>query len=313
MNKMIPITVIGGPTATGKTKLSLELAKRFNGEIISADSMQIYKKMDIGTAKPTQEEMCGIPHHLVDIIEPHENFSVAKYVELSKHTAEDIDNRGKMPILVGGTGLYIDSLIQNITFFKEPQSNHALRQELQAKYDSGKAEEMYAELVKIDPLTAEKFHPNNAVKLIRALEVYYETGKTLTQWAEKSRENPSPFKAAYMVLNFSDRQKLYDRIDLRVDMMMSAGLLKEAEEIYNMHLPLGSTAAAAIGYKELFSYFDGDCSLGEAVDKIKLNSRRYAKRQLTWFKRNKDVKWIEASLPFEEICKLATDYITKKA
>lgn len=310
-SKKIPLIVIGGPTATGKTRLSVELAKKLDGEIISADSMQIYRGMNIGTAKPTKEEMCGIPHHLMDIIEPTENFSVARFTALAHAAAEDINCRGKLPIVVGGTGLYIDSMVENITFFDQYDDNHALRAELQEKYDSGKAEEMYTELMKVDPETAEKFHHNNAVKLIRALEVYYNTGVTLSEWARRSHQNPSPYKTAYLVLNFADRNQLYQRIDLRVDQMITSGLVEEARKIYELNLPQGSTAGAAIGYKELFDYFDGKITLTEAADRIKLYSRRYAKRQLTWFKRNENAKWLEASCSFEEVCKAAENYIKK--
>lgn len=309
--KRIPLIVIGGPTATGKTRLSVEIAKRFNAEIISADSMQIYRGMDIGTAKPTKKEMDGIRHYLMDMVEPTENFSVAKFVSIAKEKIDEIGNSGKIPVIVGGTGLYIDSLVQNITFFDQDET-HILRRQLQEKYHSGMAEDMYAELMAVDPETAEKFHYNNAVKLIRALEVYYSTGVTLSEWARRSRQNPSPYKTAYLALNFSERQLLYERINKRVDAMISLGLIEEAYKIYSLDLPQGSTAAAAIGYKELFSYFKNEISLEEAIDKIKLNSRRYAKRQLTWFKRNKDIEWLEASLPFEELCIQAENIIKEK-
>ena len=306
-DKKIPIVAIVGPTASGKTSLSVSLAKEFNGEIISGDSMQIYKKMNIGTAKPTEEEKQGIPHHLFDIFDPSESYSVAKYVSDAKEAVNGVISRNSLPIICGGTGLYIDSFISNVPFF-EQENIHPLREALQKEYDVDKGESLYEELKKGDPAAAEKIHKNNAVKLIRAVEIL-RSGRTLTEQVRLTEEAESPYEPLYIGLNFEDRSILYDRIEKRVDIMMEEGLLKEAEMLYKQNL--SATARAAIGYKELFSYFDGECTLNEAVEAIKINTRHYAKRQLTWFRRNKNTVFIEASQPFEKILEDAKKYMVK--
>lgn len=306
-DRKIPIVAIVGPTASGKTALSVALAKEFNGEIISGDSMQIYRTMDIGTAKPTEEEKQGIPHHLFDILEPSESYSVARYCADAKKAAEEITGRNRLPVICGGTGLYIDSFISNVPFF-EQEDIHPLREQLQKEYDIDKGESLYNELKKGDPVAAEKIHKNNAVKLIRAVEIL-RSGRTLTKQVELTKETKSPYEPLYIGLDFSNRELLYRRIEKRVDIMMETGLLKEAENLYNREL--SATAKAAIGYKELFSYFDGSCSLKEAVETIKINTRHYAKRQLTWFRRNKNTVFIEASQPFEKILEEAENYMEK--
>lgn len=297
MTKKIPVVAIVGPTASGKTSLSVALAKKYDGEIVSGDSMQIYKGMDIGTAKPTEEEKQGIPHHLFDIVEPSESYSVARYCRDAKTAVEDITRRNKLPIICGGTGLYIDSFISNVPFF-EQEDVHPLREALMKEYEADKGESLYMELEKGDPVAAAKIHKNNAVKLIRAVEIL-RSGRTLTQQAQLTKQTESPYQPLYIGLNFSDRELLYQRIERRVDMMIKAGLLEEAERLYNTNL--SATARAAIGYKELFAYFDGNCTLEEAANAIKINTRHYAKRQLTWFRRNKNAVFIEASQPFEKI------------
>ncbi len=293
-----PVLVIAGPTASGKTRLAVEIARRHRGEVISADSMQIYRGMDIGTAKPTMEERRGVPHHLLDIVDPAEPFSVADYVALAHRTAAEIAARGNLPILCGGTGLYIDSFIGNLTFFPETGGG-AARAALQERYRREGGEALHRALRAVDPETAEKVHPNNAVRLVRALEVFEETGVPLSEWGRRARQTPSPYAPLFLGLRFADRAALYARIDARVDAMMAAGLETEARRLRERGA--GATAAAAIGYKELFDFFDGECTREEAVERIQLHSRRYAKRQMTWFRRNDAIHWLEASRPGEEI------------
>ena len=281
------IPVIAGPTASGKTSLSIELAKRYNGEIVSADSMQIYKNMDIATAKPDEEEMRGIPHHLIGIINPDDEFSVAQYKTRAIEAIEDILSRGKMPIVVGGTGLYIDTLINNTEFLDYEKSD--IRSTLEKRNENEGTEGLWNELNCIDPQTAQKLHLNDTKRIIRALEVYYSTGKTITEQRELSHINESPYNWCLIGLNADDRQYLYDRINLRVDIMLEMGLLKEAEEFFSSDV--SHTAIQAIGYKELKPYIDGEKSLDDAVEKLKMETRRYAKRQLTWFRRYSDINW----------------------
>ena len=289
MDKKIKLVVVTGPTASGKTGLSIELAKRFQGEIISADSMQIYKQMNIATAKPTVEEMKGIPHYLMDFLSPEQSFSVSEFVTLAREKIRDIASRGKLPMVVGGTGLYINSLIDHISF-EETQHNEAYRQRLYEEAQKDGGESLYKRLCEIDPESAAEIHPNNLVRVIRAVEIFDTTGLTMTQHKKQSRMQPSPYDLCMIGLNFADRQKLYERINLRVDQMMENGLLKEAEEILKRDDL--KTAWNAIGYKELKPYFDGQSSLEECVEKIKQESRRYAKRQLTWFRRDKRIQWL---------------------
>ncbi|TQI65848.1 tRNA (adenosine(37)-N6)-dimethylallyltransferase MiaA [Clostridium sp. KNHs216] len=285
----IPVAAVVGPTASGKSRLAVELALSRNGEVISADSMQIYKGMNIGTAKPTAEEMRGVPHHLIDFAPLSQPFSVADYVSLASDCISEVYARGRLPVIAGGTGLYIRSLLQNIRF-TENDKDEALRKDLAEKAEKLGVQTLIDELRSFDPASAQRIHPNNLGRVIRAIEIYRTTGVTMTEQLELSRQMPSPYDACIIGLDFQDRQKLYDRINLRVDRMMQEGLLAEAEEILNR--PGAQTAMQAIGYKELLPYFRSECSLDEAVESIKRESRRYAKRQLTWFRRDENIHWI---------------------
>lgn len=285
-----PIIVVLGPTASGKTALAVELAKLYNGEVISADSMQIYKGMDILTAKPTEEEKQGIKHHLMDFLEPETDFSVADYVKLANFAVDDISRRGKIPILTGGTGLYINSLIDNIKF-DDTTGDKEYRERLLAIANEKGNRYLWERLLEVDEETALSVHENNISRVIRALEVFEKTGERLSEHKKSSRLEESRFEPAMIGLTFSDRQMLYDRINKRVDAMIDDGLVNEAKEIYyNRNL---NTAHQAIGYKELIPYFSGQASLEECIEKIKMETRRYAKRQLTWFRRDKRINWIE--------------------
>lgn len=287
--KKIPVIAVVGPTASGKTSLSIEIAKRFNGQVVSADSMQIYEKMNIATAKPTEDEMQGIPHHLIGFQPIDKKFSVAEYVQLANECIHKIHNAGDLPVIAGGTGLYIDSLLQNIQFSKE-ESNEEIRQELTALFDEKGAEYMLDWLREIDSETASRLHLNDKSRIIRALEIYKLTGKTLTEQKVFSRIEETPYDVLYIGINYRDRNLLYDRINLRVDLMLENGLLEEAEEFYK--IPADKTACQAIGYKELAPYFKGDATLEECVEKLKLETRHYAKRQLTWFRKNENINWV---------------------
>jgi len=290
------LAVVCGPTASGKTKLAVDLAREFDGEIVSADSMQIYKGMDIASAKPTEEEKTGIPHHLMDFLDPREPFSVADYAILARKAIADIHSRGKMPIMCGGTGLYINTVVDNIEF-DDTGSDPAYRAEMKALAEEKGVGYLLDMLAKIDPQTASQLHENNVKRIIRALEVYRTSGRTMTEQKAASRLNPSPYEPCMMMIDWQ-RETLYERIDRRVDIMLEAGLLEEAREFFT-HTDY-STAAQAIGYKELKPYLDGERSLGECVDDLKRGTRRYAKRQLTWFKKDSRIKHI---LPLSD-----TDY-----
>lgn len=288
-NGKIRVAAVVGPTASGKTALGVEIAKALNGEVISADSMQIYKGMDIATAKPTAEEMQGIPHHLIDFLDRGTAFSVADYVELAGKAIRDVDSRGKLPVIVGGTGLYISSLLENIKF-ADIECDENLRKRLENEAAEKGNEYLFEKLKTVDPETAAELHPNNLVRVIRALEVFELTGKKLSRYKAESRMEETPYDSVIIGLSYSDRQKLYDRINRRVDIMIESGLVEEARAVYesgNM-----KTAGNAIGYKELIPYFRNECSLGECVEKIKQETRRYAKRQLTWFRKNAKIHWI---------------------
>ena len=287
--KKIPVIAVVGPTSSGKTSLSIEIAKRFGGQVVSADSMQIYEKMNIATAKPTEDEMQGVPHHLIGFQPIDKKFSVAEYVQLANECIHKIHNAGDLPVIAGGTGLYIDLLLQNIQFSKE-ESNEELRQELTALFDEKGAEYMLEWLREIDPETANRLHLNDKSRIVRALEIYKLTGKTLTEQKVISRLEETPYDVLYIGINYRDRNVLYDRINLRVDLMIENGLLEEAEEFYN--IPQDKTACQAIGYKELAPYFRGDLALEDCVEKLKLETRHYAKRQLTWFRKNENVNWV---------------------
>lgn len=289
--KKIPVVAVVGPTASGKSRLAVELALRKNGEVISADSMQIYKGMQIGTAKPAPEEMRRVPHHLIDFVELTQPFSVADYVELAAKCIQEVHSRRKLPILAGGTGLYVRSLLHNIQF-TECDRDEALRAALFRKAGQEGPQALVEELRQFDPESAERIHPNNVGRIIRAIEIYRTSGITMTEQIKRSKQVPSPYQACVIGLDYRNRQTLYDRINLRVDQMMESGLLAEAQEVLSH--PGAPTALQAIGYKELAPYFRGECSLEEAVESIKRETRRYAKRQLTWFRRDEEVRWIMA-------------------
>ncbi|MEG1778585.1 MAG: tRNA (adenosine(37)-N6)-dimethylallyltransferase MiaA [Oscillospiraceae bacterium] len=285
----IPVIGVVGPTASGKTKLAIELCKRYNGEVVSADSMQIYRYMSIGTARPTEQETEGIPHHMMGFAMPDETFSVAKYVAMAGEAIADIHSRGKIAVVAGGTGLYIDSLLNNIQF-SEGKSDEQLRNELSQIAAEQSPQVLWDMLNDIDPQTAQTLHPNNVWRVIRAIEVYRLTGKTMYQTQLESRTQPSPYNACLIGINFRDRQKLYDRVNLRVDIMLEKGLIEEAKQL--LRLGFTGTAHQAIGYKELMPYIEGELPLEVCVDTLKQESRRYAKRQLTWFRRNAKINWL---------------------
>ncbi len=285
----IKVVVVAGPTASGKTALGVEIAKAFDGEVVSADSMQIYKGMDIATAKPTKEEMQEIPHHLIDFLDREKAFSVADYVELAGEKIRDITSRGKLPVIVGGTGLYISSLIDNIKF-PDIKSDPNIRMKIEKEMEEKGREAVFERLKACDPETAAELHYNNTVRVIRALEVFEITGRKLSNFKEESRLEPSPYDAVMLGLNYSDRQKLYERINLRVDKMVEEGLIEEARAVYMTGQM--KTAANAIGFKELIPYFENKADLDECIDKIKQETRRYAKRQLTWFRKNAKIQWV---------------------
>lgn len=279
----IKVVAVVGPTASGKTGLAIEIAKEFGGEVVSADSMQIYKGMDIATAKPAEEEMQGIVHHLIDFVSPEDTYSVAQFVQDAKKCIADIVSRGKLPVIAGGTGLYVDSLLNGIDFGEVPD-NAQMRRKLKDRMNNEGSAVLLEELRGIDPETASGLHENNTGRIIRALEVYYLTGETISQQKIKSRLSGSDYDPLYICIEYSDRQKLYDRIEKRVDMMVQSGLIEEAKDY--VFLPEETTAKQAIGYKELKPWFRNECSLKEALDNLKKETRHYAKRQLTWFRRN---------------------------
>ena len=285
------ILVIVGPTASGKTRMAVELAKAHNGEVVSADSMQIYRRMDIGTAKPTAEEMDGVPHHMSDVADPEEDFSVARYVEMASACVDDIFSRGKLPIVAGGTGLYVDSLLSGRTFAAfSPESS--LRQELEGELAERGGEAMLAELSRVDLEAAARLHPNDHKRIVRALEVYRSTGKTISEHNRETRALPPRYEALTIGLNFQDRADLWARIDQRVDQMAAAGLEREVRELLSSGLSPRCTAMQAIGYKEFVAAVEGTMTWREAEELVKLRSRQYAKRQLTWFRRNPEVHWL---------------------
>ncbi len=285
----IPLIAIVGPTASGKTSLAVEVCKRYGAEAVSCDSMQIYKGMDIATAKPTSEEMSGIPHHLIGFLNPDESFSVAKYCEMAKKAINNITDKNKYAVLVGGTGLYYTSLTENIEFLPE-ETDFEYREYLKKRAENEGAQVLLDELAAVDPDAASKLHINNLGRIIRALEINHTTGKTKTIQNEQSRLNSTPFNTVTICLDARNRQVLYDRINRRVDIMLETGLLEEAKAFFDS--PLGRTAKQAIGYKELDPYFKGEKSLTECIDNLKMQTRRYAKRQLTWFRRYENIKFV---------------------
>ncbi|MBQ9544845.1 MAG: tRNA (adenosine(37)-N6)-dimethylallyltransferase MiaA [Clostridia bacterium] len=300
-NSFKKCVVICGPTASGKTSLALKLTEAFNSVIISADSMQIYRGMDIGTAKPTEEEKRRVRHELTDICSPEEGFSAARYKELAASLIASYNADNVLPFLVGGTGLYIDSVIFNNDYADVPDSPK-LREKLNAEYDLAGADAMLEKLKNIDPEAASKLHPADKKRIVRALEIFSLTGKTVTEFNLNSRTAKSDTDFLIFVLGYSDRSELYARIDKRVDLMMQAGLEKEAEELYKKGPENFPTASQAIGYKELFDHFKGECSLDEAVGLIKKRSRNYAKRQMTWFRKylSLGAHFVEMSSPDRE-------------
>lgn len=286
---MAKLLVICGPTASGKTALAVALAKATGGEVVSADSMQIYRRMDIGTAKPTAEEMDGVPHHMLDVADPGEDYSVARYVADATACVEDILSRGKLPIVAGGTGLYIDNLLAGREF---AAFTGQWRQKLQDRAQREGIEVLYRELEQVDPQRAARLHLADEKRIIRALEVWHETGETITEHDRRTAALPPRYEAVRIGLTFADRADMWERIDRRVDQMMAAGLVEEVEGLLSSGVPESCTAMQAIGYKEMAAALREGRPVAEAAEEIKLRSRQYAKRQLTWFRREPSVKWI---------------------
>ncbi|MBR1972327.1 MAG: tRNA (adenosine(37)-N6)-dimethylallyltransferase MiaA [Oscillospiraceae bacterium] len=282
------IICIAGPTASGKTALAVELAKEFNGEVVSCDSMYVYKRMNIGTAKPTIEEMDGIIHHMIDVAEPDEDFSVSKYCEMAAPIVDDIAARGKTAIIAGGTGLYMDSLIKGNDFAPFPATG--VREQLEAKAADVGFEAMLEELRSVDPESAARL--KDMRRVIRALEVFYETGETITAHNLRTQAIPPRYTPLWLGLDFAQRSELYKRIDQRVGIMLEMGLIQEIEDLLSSGIPAKCTAMQAIGYKEFVAALDGQCSIEEAADQVRQGTRHYAKRQLTWFRRNKAIHWL---------------------
>ena len=284
------ILVICGPTATGKTALAAELALRFNGEVVSADSMQVYRRMDVGTAKPTAEEMRGVPHHMLDVADPEEDFSVARYVTQAVPVVDGILARGKLPIIAGGTGLYIDSLVAGRQFAPF-EADSGLRDELRAQVKGSGLPALYARLQGLDPAAAERIHPNDEKRIVRALEVCLSTGMTLSQHDAETRALPRRYTPLTVALRFGERPWMWERIDRRVDDMMARGLEREVRDLLASGVPLERTAMQAIGYKEIAAAILEGRPVDRSVEEVKLRSRQYAKRQLTWFRRNREAHW----------------------
>ena len=284
------IICIAGPTASGKTALAATLAKELNGEVVSCDSMQVYRRMDIGTAKPTLEEMQGIPHHMIDVAEPWEDFSVSRYCEMAAPIVDDILSRGKTAVIAGGTGLYMDALIRGNAFAPFPATG--VRERLEAQADAEGMEAMLSRLRAVDPDAAGRLHLSDRKRILRALEVYLETGETITEHNRKTQAVPPRYSPLWLGLDFARRGELYRRIDLRVGLMLEQGLVEEIRGLLADGIPEKATAMQAIGYKEFVDALDGRCTIEEAADQVRQSSRRYAKRQLTWFRRNKAIHWL---------------------
>lgn len=289
-----PMIILAGPTAVGKTAASIRLAKAVGGEIISADSMQVYRYMDIGSAKIRPEEMEGVPHHLVDVLEPEEDFNVVRFQQMAKAAAEEIYARGRIPIVAGGTGFYIQALLYDIDF-TENDGDSSFRRELEKTAEEKGGEYLHALLQEADPEAALQIHPHNIKRMIRALEFHHQTGRKISEHNEREREKESPYHYAYFVLT-DERSRLYERIDRRVDLMMEEGLLDEVRCLTERGVRRDSTAMQGLGYKELYACLDGEYPLEEAVRIIKRDTRHFAKRQLTWFKRERDVIWADKSV-----------------
>lgn len=307
-----PLIVLTGPTAVGKTKASITLAKRIGGEIISADSMQVYRHMDIGSAKIRPEEMGGVPHYLVDVLEPDQEFNVVRFQSMAREAVEKIRANGHIPIVVGGTGFYIQALLYDIDFTEGGEDN-VLRGELEAFAREKGPAALHARLAEVDEESAKAIHPNNVKRVIRALEFYHQTGGKISEHNERERQRSSPYDFRYFVLN-DERSRLYGRIDRRVDQMMEEGLLEEVRRLKEMGLRSGMVSMQGLGYKEILDHLEGRCSLEEAVYRIKRDTRHFAKRQITWFKREKEVIWIDKpSYDYDEkkIVEAMLSYITE--
>lgn len=305
---MQPMIILTGPTAVGKTALSIELAKRINGAVISADSMQVYKHMDIGSAKILPEEMQGIPHYMIDELEPEEEFHVVRFVEMAKKYLAEIYAAGKIPIIAGGTGFYIQALLYDIDF-TDQESDEAYRSRLETLAKEQGREKLHEMLREVDPASAEAIHANNIKRVIRALEFYHLTGKRISEHNEQERQKSSPYNFAYFVLT-DDRAKLYERIDKRVDYMIEQGLVDEVQKLKEMGCHRDMVAMQGLGYKEILAYLDGELTLEEAVYIIKRETRHFAKRQLTWFKREREVFWMEKDAYNYQEDKMLEDIIT---
>jgi len=301
------IICVAGPTASGKTALAVELAKEFNGEVVSCDSMYVYKRMNIGTAKPTLEEMDGIVHHMIDVAEAYEDFSVSKYCDMAAPIVDDIIARGKTAIIAGGTGLYMDSLIKGNDFAPVPATG--VREQREAKAEKVGFDAMLQELRAIDPESADRLKDTRRV--IRALEVYYETGITITEHNRRTQALPPRYSPLWLGLDYAERSELYRRIDLRVGLMLEQGLVEEIKALLNSGIPAKCTAMQAIGYKEFVAALDGQCTIEEAAEEVRKASRHYAKRQLTWLRRNKNIHWLtrESGTSSEEIMEQARQII----
>ncbi len=305
------IICVAGPTACGKTKMGVLLAQKYNGEVVSVDSMQIYRGMTIGTAAPTPEEMEGIPHHMVAVTDPAEQWSAARYAEMAIPIVDDILARGKLPILVGGTGLWMDALIQGRTFAKGAAGGK-IREMLQKRLEQEGIAPILEELRQVDPAAAERLHPADEKRILRALEVYLETGKTITAHNEETKKLPPRYDAVWIGLQFADRADMKALIDRRVDAMVEEGLLDEVRRLLESGLDRSATALQAIGYKEFLGVLDGTATVEEALEEVKLRSRQYAKRQLTWLRKNPDIHWIlwEKQRDFEKAMQISTEILS---
>ena len=289
-----PLVILTGPTAVGKTALSIALAKAIGGEIISADSMQVYRRMDIGSAKITQEEMDGVPHHLIDVLEPEQEFNVVVFQKLAKQAAEEIYSRGHIPIVAGGTGFYIQALVYDIDF-TENDEDTALRHSLEEQARRDGPEALFERLRAVDPESCESIHAHNIKRVIRAIEFYEKTGKKISDHNREQRQNTSPYNVAYFVLN-DNRERIYERINARTDQMMAQGLEEEVRALWESGCRRDMVSMQGLGYKEMLAYLEGEISLDEAVYLIKRDTRHFAKRQLTWFRREKEVIWIDKTV-----------------
>lgn len=287
----LPLIILTGPTAVGKTALSIRLAKAIGGEIISADSMQVYRHMDIGSAKVTAEEMAGVPHHLIDVLEPTEDLNVVIFQQLAKKALKEIRSRGHIPIVVGGTGFYIQALLYDIDFKENPEGDK-IRQELEALAREKGAGYLHQLLEQVDPESARAIHANNVKRVTRALEYFRQTGEKISVHNETERRKPSPYAFLYYVVDM-ERSRLYERIDRRVDQMLEQGLVEEVRRLKAMGCHRGMVSMQGLGYKEILDYLDGRCTLEEAIYILKRDTRHFAKRQITWFKRERDVRWLD--------------------